>query len=173
MGDVIVKAIRNTNDDKMKIVQFEQIIDKNISSISDLLSFANEGNPKFAKNKEKRVAFFNFSPDVIEKLGFEINKPVNQSLKPKLVVHEFCEGDIIPEEIQGYYKNNTHYVVPTWKTYVNGQLVIKSKECKKSPSTCENLLHNGKPIYRETHFAIADMCKDDVILTHDTQNVRV
>lgn len=176
MTKVFVRDIKPTSDPEMKCVMFEQDVDKPVTDVASLLSFANAGSSKFGPNTQKRIGFFNFSPDVIAVLGLQVGEEVPAELEAKLVVHEFCEGDIIPEEVRSYYKTKdgtpTHYTPPTWKVFEGTpNEAMKKKDPKMTPKIAgtvqQVLTKNGNPIYRETHFAIKEMIKDDITITHD------
>lgn len=181
MSKVLIREIKDTNNPEMKCVVFEQMVPKPVTDMKSMLSFTNAGSSKFGANEQKRIAFFNFSPDMIAILGLIPGQVVPDELGATLVVHEFCEGDIIPEEVRSYYAikdadgNNvlpTHYVPNSWMVGKGtpGE-TIKTKEPKMTPRTPhmgqQVLTRGGKPIYRETHLAIKEMVKEDIILTHD------
>lgn len=171
---VYVREIKKTSNPDMMNVVFEQAVAKPVTNINSLLNFANVGNPSFGNNTQKRLAFFNFSPQVIGELGFVVGQPVRGDLQCKLVVHEFCDGDIIPEEVKSYYDNQDIYKPRTWVANAGTPLEqLKTKEPKMTPKASNGsqqvLTYRGKPIYRETHFAIYEMIKADIILQHDNQ----
>lgn len=175
---VIVREIKKTINPEMKTVVFEQEVARPVKDLNSLLNFANSGNPNFGSTTQKRVAFFNFSPTMIDQLGLKVGSGVDATLQARLVVHEFCEGDMIPEEIRSYYPvaegYATHYTPREWKVNEGTTSeVTKRKEPKMTPKTGNQeqqpLTYGGKPIYRETHFAMLDMIKADVTLQHDNR----
>lgn len=171
---VIVREIKSTSNPSMMNVVFEQDAVKPVTNMKSLLQYANSGNPNFGPNTQKRIAFFNFSPNMIEELQFVAGNPVRLDLMARLVVHEFCEGDIIPEEVRGYYEDNQYYKTKTWKQFEGtSNEISRKKDPKMTPKSAGStvLTYQGKPIYRETHFAMLGMIKDDILLQHDNKIV--
>lgn len=173
-NQVIVREVKNTSNPDMKTVVFEQEVRRPVTDINSLLAFANTGNPQFGDNKQKRVAFFNFSPQQIRDLGLVVGQPVHNNLNATLVVHEFCEGDIIPEEIQSYYGGASHYYPRSWKVNEGTpQERTETKQPKMTPKvegrTQQVLMQGDRPIYRETHLAMLDMVVGDLLLKHENQ----
>ena len=171
---VFVREIKPTSNPDMKTVVFEQDAPRPVNDIGSLLAFANAGNPLFGPNTQKRIAFFNFSPAMIQELGLVVGQPVNPELKATLVVHEFCDGDIIPEEVKGYYGGADNFHPRSWK--VNEGTPLERTEVKSPKMTPKMegraqqvLTFGGKPIYRETHLAMLDMVKADILIKHDNQ----
>ncbi len=168
-NQVIVREIKKTSNPNMMNVVFEQEVQRPVVDINSLLNFANAGNPDFGANTQKRVGFFNFSPEMIKTLGFEVGQPVPTHLHATLVVHEFCQGDIIPEEIKSYYEGADTYYPRSW----NDGNVTKTKTPKMTPRNDHKeqqiLTVGGKPIYRETHLAVLDMVRGDILVRHDNQ----
>lgn len=171
---MIVREIKKTSNPNMMNVVFEQEVPRPVTDLNSLLNFANAGNPDFGSNTQKRVGFFNFSPEMIKTLGFEAGKPVPAHLHATLVVHEFCQGDIIPEEIKSYYEGADTYFPRSWKENEGTpQEAVKTKMPKMTPKSEHRdqqvLTVGGKPIYRETHLAIMDMVRGDILIKHDNQ----
>lgn len=171
---VYVKEIKGTSNPDMKTVVFEQAVPKPVTDINSLLNFANNGNPSFGSSTQRRVAFFNFSPEMISQLGFVVGQPVRADLYAKLVVHEFCEGDLIPVEIQSYYEGREVYEPRSWKVNEGTpQETIRRKEPKMTPkigdAPQQALTKGGNAIYRETHIAMLDMVKGDITIQHDNR----
>ena len=174
MAKVIVREIKGTSNPEMMNVVFEQEVPRPVTDLNGLLNFANAGNSRFGNNSQKRVGFFNFSPEMVAKLGFVVGQPVDDQLNANLVVHEFCNGDIIPEEIQSYYDGAKIYHPRTWKVN-EGQANerVETKQPKQTPKlegrVQETLTYQGKPIYRETHLAMMDMVVGDLLVKHDNK----
>lgn len=165
---VIVREIKGTSNPEMMNVMFEQSVPKPVTDVSSLLNWANKGNTSFGSNMQKRVAFFNFSPQLIEELQLTIGSSLPEELNATLVAHEFCEGNLIPVELQGvYYNNEEKYYPRTW--YVGADL--KTKDPKMTPKiegkAQQVLTIGGKPIFRETHLCILDMVRGDILIKHD------
>lgn len=175
-GVVIVREIKSTGNPEMMNVVFEQAVARPVTDVNSLLNFANNGNSSFGSNMQKRVAFFNFSPQAIESQGIVVGQALPAALQARLVVHEFCEGDIIPEEVKSYYGGADVYASRSWKVNEGTpQETVKTKEPKMTPKIPgkgqQVLTRGGKPIYRETHFAIMGMIKEDILIQHDNQVV--
>lgn len=171
---VLVREIKRTSNPEMMNVVFEQELPRPVVDLNSLLNFANAGNSNFGSNMQKRVAFFNFSPQMIAQLGLVAGQHVNAELNAKLVVHEFCAGDLIPDMVQSYYEGAETYQPRSWKLNEGTpQEVTKTKEPKMTPripgKEQQTLTKGGKAIYRETHLALMDMVKDDILLQHDNR----
>lgn len=171
---VIVREIKKTSNPDMMNVVFEQEVPRPVTDMNSLLNFANAGNPAFGANTQKRVAFFNFSPSMITELGFKVGEPVREDLNAALVVHEFCQADTIPEEVRSYYAGSEKYYPRTWKvnegTPQERTEVKQPKQTPRIPGREQQVLRRGdEPIYRETHLALLDMVRGDILIKHDNQ----
>lgn len=174
---VIVRGIKPTSNPEMMQVTFEQKSERPVLGTGNLLNFSmGSGSSKFGSPYQTRVAFFNFSPQRIEELGLKEGGEFPKEYVAKLVVHEFCEGDLIPEEVRSYYDNAEKFVPREWVENVGTPQQRNKKQSPKVIPANGNkplqvLTKNNKPIYRITHLAVGEMVMADIFLQHDNQVV--
>lgn len=164
---VKVREIKDTRNPLIKQVVFEQIVQRPINNLGSLLNYSMAGNGAFGSNSQTRVAFWNFSPQQIEVLKLTPGAIVLPQLNPRLIVHEFCEGDMIPEEVRSFYKDATYFTPRVWEQ--------DGAEVKQSPKMTplvegqeqQILCYNDSPIYRNTFFTMGDMVQEDLLIAHN------
>lgn len=162
---VIVRSIMVNKREGTKQVAFVQERLRALDKVSNMLSIMMMGDQKFGNPFQNIVTFQIMSDQAIEAFGLVIGATFPESWLPKVVIHEFCEGDVIPVTIRSHYEDAIIYKPRVWE---GGGIAPKmSAPVKGKRQTI--LTHGGKPIYRQTHLVIADMDHKDYFVKHDNK----
>jgi len=165
---VSIAEVKPTNDPEIFQLRLEQIPAREVNNANALLGFTMAGHSNFSSSRP-RTMYQNFSKTKITELGLATGGFLPTALNAKLVVHEFCEGDIIPEnlkEVSTDYKGKTTFVARVWADKNNGGLPVKQSP-KLAGKNGEVLTFNGKPIYRNVYLTIDSMCQEDHLIQHN------
>jgi hypothetical protein len=169
---VYVKSMRPSRTDKRVLhVEFCQEIPQSMKDRSALLNLLMEGHEAFSPTSRTRVAYQNIFSDVYAKFGLDIGTAFPKELGAEIVVHEFCEGDTIPESIRSFYDNVEKFTPASWLSWDEGEPVRVHQQPKKTPYVEGKgqtvLTRNGAPIYRNTFFTLGGMDQNDYLIKHD------
>jgi hypothetical protein len=177
-GPVYVRAFKQSRKDETVLqVEFAQKVLRPITDSGAALNVFMSGHPSFGSPFQTRVAYQTMSVDAFKNFGLGQNAEFPTDWKPRLVVHEFCEGDVIPESVKNsfptVYKTDT-YVPRHWIENVQGQDVQATEKPKMTPpipgQEQQTLCRDGQPIYRNVYFAVEGMDQNDYTVRH-TNNV--
>lgn len=172
-GPVIVRAFKTTRDEDIVNVEFVQSVLRPTIDSGAVLNVLMAGHSSFGSPYQTRVAYQNMSRQQFEKFGLDVGKSFPATWNARLVVHEFCEGDEIPESIKSsfptIYKTST-YVPRTWDG-ANGPVIEKPKMTVKVEGKEQQVLtRDGQAIYRSVFFTLEGQDQTDHLVKH-TQSV--
>lgn len=129
------------------------------------------GHDAFGSPYQNRVAYQNMSEEIINNLELSEGSEFPSDWEPRLVVHEFCRGDEIPEELRlsfpTVYKKGI-YVPRNWMSGND----FKEEKPKMTPPVNEQqqvLMRGDSPIYRNVFFTVKGLNQKDYYILHDNK----
>lgn len=145
---VTVVEIKPTSDPETFNVELEQRVPRPIKSAGALLALTMEGHEKFGSAKVRRVAYQNFSGEVIKARGLQPGSDIGKAfgVDAKIVIKETTTPR-------------------TWIDKGSGETKFQSP--KKAGEDGEILTHQGAYIYRNYELAVTGMSFEDILLDHD------
>ncbi len=170
-GSVKVRSIKPTKSHGILQVEFEQEVMRPIYDASSMLNVLMQGHPSFGKPTQIRVAYHNMSSEAIAQFQLQEGGVFPEEWAPRLAVHEFCEGDIIPLSARSFYKGTEIFQPASWEVELAGIVTKVTQQPKRTPivegKEQDVLTRNGLPIYRNIYFTLEGMDQNDYLIRHD------
>lgn len=164
-GNVVVRSIKPTRREGTVQVTFEQERLRKLDNAAAMLSVMMKGDNSFGSPYQTIVAFQNMSEEAVKQFGLVVGGKFPESWDPKLIIHEFCEGDTIPESLRGHYNNATTFAPRVW----DGGKQLPKMTPQIAGKEQQVLTRGGQPIYRNTFLVLDKMDHEDYLIKHDNE----